>query len=150
MKPNFWHHRGVVTAILLTVYLGLNLTGCGTPILGDTSNYSASEQSTHTQSDTPKTSQVSKDVIRINDLPAEAKETIKLIENGGPFPYSKDGSIFNNYEGLLPDKPARYYHEYTVITPGAPDRGAQRIVAGSSGEYYYTDDHYNTFRLVVE
>jgi ribonuclease T1 len=83
-------------------------------------------------------------------LPPEARTTLQLIESGGPFPYSKDGTVFHNYEGVLPEKPDGYYREYTVVTPGASDRGARRVVAGSNGERYYTDDHYNTFQLIVE
>jgi ribonuclease T1 len=90
------------------------------------------------------------DNISVGDLPAEAKTTIGLIETNGPFPYSRDGTVFHNYEGLLPEMPDGYYREYTVATPGATDRGARRIVAGRGGERYYTDDHYSSFRLVVE
>ena len=88
--------------------------------------------------------------IRAWDLPQEARETLHLIKNGGPFPYSKDGSVFGNYEGLLPHEPSGYYHEYTVLTPGSKDRGARRIIAGSGGEYYYTSDHYASFKLIKE
>jgi len=88
--------------------------------------------------------------ISTAELPPEAVITLGLIESGGPFPYSRDGTVFYNYEGLLPAKPGGYYHEYTVITPGESDRGARRIVAGAGGEYYYTDDHYNSFRRIVQ
>jgi ribonuclease T1 len=88
--------------------------------------------------------------VSLSSLPKEAADTLKLIKQGGPFPYSKDDTVFSNYEGLLPSKPAGYYHEYTVITPGSPDRGARRIVAGSPGEYYYTGDHYRSFRRILE
>lgn len=71
--------------------------------------------------------------------------TLALIENDGPFPYDKDGSIFGNREGRLPKKPRGYYREYTVPTPGASNRGARRIVQGREGETYYTRDHYGTF-----
>jgi len=37
-----------------------------------------------------------------------------------------------------------------VGTPGARDRGARRIVAGSRGEFYYTADHYRSFRRIQE
>lgn len=87
--------------------------------------------------------------IRLEQLPAEAHETIRLIARGGPFPYRQDGAVFENREGRLPRKPAGYYREYTVITPGSPDRGARRLVRGEQGELYYTDDHYNTFRRVI-
>jgi ribonuclease T1 len=150
MKSTFWNHLGLTSAILLTIYLVVNLTGCSFSTLDHTPNYSKTEQGTPARSITSSPSQVNSHVIGINDLPSEARKTLQLIENGGPFPYPKDGSVFSNYERLLPDKPAGYYHEYTVITPGSADRGARRIVAGSNGEYYYTDDHYYTFKLVVE
>ncbi len=82
-------------------------------------------------------------------LPREARETIRLIERGGPFPYDRDGATFQNREGLLPKQPSGYYREYTVITPGSSDRGARRIIAGKGGELYYTDDHYDSFKRVI-
>jgi len=93
--------------------------------------------------------------IALKQLPAEARQTLALIKAGGPFPYSKDGSAFSNREGLLPKRSRGYYKEYTVKTPGARDRGARRIVAGGCGEsacseYFYTDDHYKTFRRIIE
>jgi ribonuclease T1 len=88
--------------------------------------------------------------VSLSSLPEQARDTLKLIKQGGPFPYSKDDTVFSNYEGLLPAKPAGYYHEYTVITPGSPDRGARRIVAGAPGEYYYTADHYRSFKRILE
>lgn len=79
-------------------------------------------------------------------LPAEVAETLALIDRGGPFPYAKDGTTFQNREGRLPKKPRGYYREYTVPTPGENDRGARRLVAGGDGEVYYTGDHYRTFK----
>jgi len=84
-----------------------------------------------------------------NDLPREAKQTLKMIDEGGPFPYDQDGQTFENREGILPDRPGGYYHEYTVETPGSDDRGARRIVTGDDGERYYTDDHYDSFYRVI-
>ena len=81
-------------------------------------------------------------------LPREARDTLELIRSGGPFPYQKDGSVFGNRESVLPKRERGYYREYTVRTPGARDRGARRIIAGRGGEYYYTDDHYRTFRRI--
>jgi ribonuclease T1 len=88
--------------------------------------------------------------IRSDALPVEARETLALIRKGGPFPYQKDGSPFGNREGLLPKRPRGHYREYTVKTPGSRDRGARRIVAGQAQEFYYTDDHYRTFRRILE
>ncbi len=84
-------------------------------------------------------------VITYDELPPEALDTLALIDSDGPFPYSKDGSTFQNRERLLPRKPNGYYSEYTVITPGENDRGARRIIGGEEGERYYTDDHYESF-----
>ena len=84
-----------------------------------------------------------------SDLPSQAHDTLDLIDSGGPFPYDQDGTVFQNREGVLPAQDTGYYHEYTVITPGSPTRGALRIVTGEeSREDYYTADHYATFDLV--
>lgn len=90
------------------------------------------------------------EAVPLKQLPAEARQTLALIKAGGPFPYVKDGSVFGNREGLLPKRNRGYYREYTVKTPRARDRGARRIVAGVPGEYYYTDDHYRSFRRIIE
>ncbi|MFJ3715418.1 ribonuclease domain-containing protein [Streptomyces sp. NPDC090057] len=82
-------------------------------------------------------------------LPSQAHDTLDLIDKGGPFPYSQDGTVFQNRESVLPGQRSGYYHEYTVITPGSPTRGARRIVTGEkTQEDYYTSDHYATFDLV--
>ena len=92
--------------------------------------------------------------ISVAELPKEARHTLALIKQGGPFPYAKDGSVFGNYEGLLPKQKRGYYHEFTVKTPKARNRGARRIVVGGdlavSREYYYTDNHYATFKRIKE
>jgi ribonuclease T1 len=94
--------------------------------------------------------------VALDGLPSQARETLDLIRRGGPLPYRKDGSVFANREKRLPPRARGYYTEYTVPTPGRRDRGARRIVAGkgstgdpaTSGEYYYTDDHYERFRRI--
>lgn len=87
--------------------------------------------------------------VSLRELPPEAIDTLLLIELGGPFPYRQDGAVFENREGILPDRQYGYYQEFTVETPGSPDRGARRIVAGDGGELFYTDDHYDSFRVIV-
>jgi len=104
---------------------------------------------THRAPATPTVALNGLPTIPYDRLPAQARETIALIQRGGPFPYRQDGAVFQNRERLLPAKPNGYYHEYTVKTPGSPDRGARRIIAGDKGELYYTDDHYDSFRQVV-
>ncbi|MFD6435488.1 ribonuclease domain-containing protein [Streptomyces venezuelae] len=87
--------------------------------------------------------------VQVGRLPAEARQTLRLIDDGGPFPYPKDGTVFGNFERELPRQKRGYYHEYTVRTPGERGRGARRIVTGSGDEVYYTDDHYASFKAVL-
>jgi len=95
-------------------------------------------------------SKVAVDVIAVTELPPEARDTLRAIKQGGPFAYSRDGVIFKNYERILPERPRGYYHEYTVKTPGAHNRGARRIISGATNEYYYTADHYQSFKRIRE
>ena len=88
--------------------------------------------------------------IAQRQLPKEAIATIVLIRQGGPFPYQRDGVTFGNREKILPLRERGWYREYTVKTPGARDRGARRIVAGRDGTLYYTDDHYRSFKRILE
>lgn len=96
--------------------------------------------------------------IAFSALPAEARVVLARIKAGGPFAYTRDGSVFGNRENMLPPRRRGYYREYTVKTPGERGRGARRIVAGAgaagdvrnSGEYYYSDDHYNSYRRIRE
>jgi len=89
------------------------------------------------------------DVKTLSSLPAEAGATWKLIESNGPFPHPRnDGVTFQNREKRLPQEDSGYYKEYTVPTPGSPDRGARRLVTGKEKEVFYTGDHYSTFVVV--
>ena len=96
----------------------------------------------------PASSSADSDAGLPSFLPAEAHDTLDRIASGGPFTHRQDGVVFGNYENLLPQEPRGYYHEYTVDTPGADTRGARRIITGGTPPqiYYYTDDHYRSFR----
>lgn len=92
-------------------------------------------------------------VVALASLPNEARATHRLILQGGPFPYDKDGTIFFNRERLLPQQARGHYREYTVRTPGLSHRGARRIVCGGQPPTqpeacYYTADHYASFRRI--
>ncbi|NML33666.1 ribonuclease [Paraburkholderia antibiotica] len=92
--------------------------------------------------------------VALAQLPREAVDTLNLIAAGGPYPYQKDGVVFGNYERVLPAHRRGYYHEYTVPTPHARNRGARRIVCGGplqrTDNCYYSDDHYTSFNRIVE
>lgn len=91
--------------------------------------------------------------VPLQALPVQGQETYQLIQQGGPFPYEKDGSVFGNRERILPGQKRGFYREYTVRTPGTRDRGAKRIVCGGPAitpeVCYYTADHYESFRRIV-
>jgi len=92
--------------------------------------------------------------VAVAKLPREARDVLALIRTGGPFPYERDGVTFGNRERLLPAQRRGFYHEYTVATPGASNRGARRIICGGPQRTpevcYYTDDHYASFRRIRE
>jgi ribonuclease T1 len=93
--------------------------------------------------------------VSLASLPPEAQRTDQLIHSGGPFPYARDGVVFGNYEKRLERRPRGYYHEYTVPTPGARNRGARRIICGGNAPTepdacFYTEDHYNSFHRIVK
>jgi ribonuclease T1 len=87
-------------------------------------------------------------------LPREVADTVDLIRSNGPFPYPRnDGVVFGNREAHLPGQARGYYHEYTVITPGAANRATRRVITGGTPltdprQYFYTADHYDSFCLV--
>lgn len=89
-------------------------------------------------------------VVALSSLPAQVAQTVRLVQAGGPFPYPRnDGAVFHNNEKRLPtESDPAYYREYTVPTPGSPDRGPRRLVVGRDGRYWYTADHYESFVLV--
>ncbi|MGZ0146682.1 ribonuclease domain-containing protein [Kribbella sp. WER1] len=126
----------VVVIAMLVITLAASLFGC------------SAKTTTGKSGGTDPTSGLK--YVAVADLPKEAQDTLKLVDQGGPFPYSRDGVVFGNLEKILPKHDRGYYHEYTVKTPGSKDRGARRIVSGNAGERYYTDDHYKSFRRIAE
>ncbi|WP_327427225.1 ribonuclease domain-containing protein [Streptomyces sp. NBC_01236] len=135
----------------LFLCLGVLLTGCsptGTQTSTGSRTPAADSAADSAVGSTPSWAGGMRTVTE-DRLPAEARATLALIDQGGPFPYAKDGVVFGNFERLLPKRQRGYYREYTVKTPGERDRGARRIVTGQGGEIYYTDDHYKSFRAVL-
>ncbi|MFG2836628.1 ribonuclease domain-containing protein [Streptomyces zaomyceticus] len=135
IPPRFTLAGGVATALLSSLLLGAPATAAGAPAAAAVT--------------TPFASVAAVGEICSSDLPGQAHTTLRLIDAGGPFPYSQDGSVFQNRERILPARTLGYYHEYTVETPGSSTRGARRIVTGDSArEDYYTADHYASFDLI--
>lgn len=140
----------LMLALALTLLANCGGAGSG----GDASSATRSyERTTSTAPASSTRSSTASDGLRTidyADLPKQAKDTLRLIDAGGPFPYPRDdGKTFGNFEGLLPKQKRGYYKEYTVPTPGAQTRGARRIIRGQDGTMYYTSDHYDSFRRIL-
>lgn len=136
-----------VFGLLVLIALVCVLAGCATSSGGSAGAAPPVGVSSAATTDVPDDGMAT---VAAADLPPEARTTIDLIRAGGPFPYHQDGVVFQNRERLLPIESSGYYHEYTVETPGSPDRGARRIVAARDGTLYYTADHYESFRRIVQ
>ena len=81
-------------------------------------------------------------------------EARKLGWSGGTVEDFKEGAAiggdrFGNYEGLLPDQEGRTWTECDIDTLGYGSRGSRRLVFSNDGLYYYTSDHYESFREVT-
>jgi ribonuclease T1 len=143
---------GLVVAILAAVVLWWQQGDTGTttedPQAGPTASQSPTSEPPGLPSPSGTAPASDLPVVAVSELPPEALDTLELIDAGGPYPHDQDDETFQNREGILPDEPDGYYREYTVETPGSDDRGARRIVTGSNGELYWTDDHYSSFSRI--
>jgi ribonuclease T1 len=72
--------------------------------------------------------------------------TLARISRNERLDFPNDGTVFQNRERRLPQKPRGYYREYVHPTPSLRGPGPQRIVRGDGGETYYTPDHYRSFQ----
>ncbi|GAB2742046.1 guanyl-specific ribonuclease [Sinomonas soli] len=148
MRPAL--RRVAVPLVLLAMAVAGLLSACGalTADAGRSPSLSASARAAAPSTARTNPSRLAE--VKASQLPREGRDTLARIARGGPYPYSRDGVVYSNFEKILPAKPSGYYHEYTVTTPGSSDRGARRIVAGQQGDSYYTDDHYASFRFIRE
>ncbi|MFD1147325.1 ribonuclease domain-containing protein [Saccharothrix hoggarensis] len=136
-------------ALVVVGYFAKDLTGSTPAPPAPSTSGSVAAEASGTASGAVPGAESGLPVKALSSLPEQAAATWRLIERGGPFPYPRnDGVTFQNRERLLPAKPRDYYREYTVPTPGSDDRGARRLVTGSSDEVYYTGDHYESFVVV--
>jgi ribonuclease T1 len=129
------------------------LTACHAPAQAQTAQ-TTQARTTQTQSTQLSTAAGTRDAqsglkwLALSALPEQGQQTYTLIQRGGPFPYARDGVVYQNREGVLPRRSRGRYHEYTVRTPGSSDRGARRIVCAALPECYYTADHYASFSRI--
>jgi ribonuclease T1 len=92
--------------------------------------------------------------IPTGNVPTKALKVLKYVrENGVAMDGYVGGRKFGNYENLLPKKDAsgkRINYQEWDVNPKiqGKNRGAERLVTGSDGKAYYTNDHYRSFVLV--
>ncbi len=132
-----WRQMNAALLVVLPMLIGGALAGCTNAVHAKSPPGLAAE------------------TISVAQLPPQGRDVMKLIYQGGPFRYDKDGTVFGNRERFLPIRQRGYYREYTVRTPGERSRGARRIVCGGQkpttpDACYYTDDHYASFRRIVQ
>ena len=85
--------------------------------------------------------------IAIEELPSEARTTLQLIEKGAPSPTNATARC-SAISSAVYRSGSAVTIENLPYTPGRRDRGARRIVVGENGEFYYSEDHYRTFRQI--
>ena len=93
--------------------------------------------------------------IAVADLPKEGREVLHQITNWRALPVrSRRRGVPATARGCFRPAHKGYYHEYTVHTPGASNRGARRIICGgpskSPDACFYTSDHYQSFKRIRE
>ena len=148
---------GLLLTVVVAVLLWWAQGGDGAPQdSGDRPSAGSSATHDYTSTTTPSTEPEAEPtdpvsglpVVRVDELPGEARDVLRRIDAGGTFRFPEhDGGVFENREELLPDRPYGHYREYTV-DDGVGDRGPLRIVAGADGERYWTDDHYRSFSRI--
>ena len=137
------------TGSLTEAELGPAVTGAETLSLGNTV---LEEEGSYTSRDT-----VALYLMKYGTLPqnyiTKAEAQALGWEGGSLLEYAPGKSIggdwFGNYEGALPEAEGRTYTECDIDTAGADERGAKRIVFSNDGLIFYTEDHYQTFTLLL-
>ncbi len=97
---------------------------------------------------------VRKDVRLPPGVPSRVGRVLESVDDHGSAPDGyQGGRTFLNIERQLPQTDRRgrrvRYREWDVhpLRPGY-NRGPERLVTGSDGSAYYTDDHYRTFKKI--
>ena len=103
----------------------------------------------------PKDAEKDKDEIKLpKGVPAKVGKVLKYVDEHDKAPEGYEGGRhFGNFEKRLPEKDAKgkalKYREWDVnsLKKGV-NRGPERLVTGSDGSAYYTDDHYKSFKKI--
>ena len=74
---------------------------------------------------------------------------LKRIREGRQLHHRNDGAFFQNREGLLPAAPRDTYREFVFTKTGIPFPGPARILINTSGQVWFTGDHYAHFQKVT-
>jgi guanyl-specific ribonuclease Sa len=95
--------------------------------------------------------QTAQETIPKTEIPEKVYRVWEYVkEHYSPMNGYVGGRQFGNYEGHLPKRDGGgnsvMYREWDVNPKvEGKDRGAERLVTGSDGRAWYTNDHYDTF-----
>ncbi len=114
---------------------------------------SAPATTTTAKTTTAKASATTTVAQQASAVPQAAWATLAAIDAGrwppADAPGTEGGRTFGNHEGRLPatagGQRVRYQEWDVNRKQSGRGRDAQRIVTGSDGSAWYTDDHYETF-----
>ncbi|WP_305092276.1 ribonuclease domain-containing protein [Prescottella sp. R16] len=142
-----------LAGLAVAVFVGTTQIGGDTDTAAATTTTTSVTASSAPKPAVPKTTSPKTTAPVDSTIPQAVWATLAAVDAGrwppSDAPGTQGGRTFGNHEGRLPasnDGQKVRYQEWDVNRK-QPGRGrdAERIVTGSDGSAWYTDDHYETF-----
>jgi ribonuclease T1 len=134
---------GIIIGLILGLFVGKQI-------------FEASPSATNTKSSVAPSKSIGQETQKTAtvQIPQKVYDVLKYVKaNQHPMPGYVGGTVFSNREKILPEEDSVgnpvQYQEWDV-NPKIPgqNRGTERIVTGSDGRSWYTNDHYQTFTQI--
>lgn len=145
---------GIIIGLLVGLFIGKQIFQ---------SNNSANINSVNATSNNSGVSRAQNENTRINNsidnnnntgIPQKVYEVLKYIRaNHHAMPGYVGGRVFSNREKIVPefddnDNPITYQEWDVNPKVQGQNRGTERILTGSDGRAWYTNDHYQSFKEI--